>query len=256
MHIVPLHSQPPSTSAQSKTPILVKQASTASRLLYIVYRSHTRDRFQQQCQPPNPMPVAPQRSRSLLENKDRISDQISSSMYLPPLHIAHWDWFIRDILTVACRNANDLVFLIAKDESKFTVHKAFACFYSPVLKAAFESEFIEGQTQTFRLSDYDADTVQLFVYWVYSQEVSPVQVPAKNDTLGKYEVFTAAQLALAQVWNLAGYLCVPRLQNYTIRKLEEVCDEFEYVPNTALHYVYETTAVDSPLRKWFLHRCI
>jgi hypothetical protein len=32
-----------------------------------------------------------------------------------------------------------------KSDQKFIVHKKFACYYSPVLKAAFNSNFIEGQ---------------------------------------------------------------------------------------------------------------
>lgn len=47
------------------------------------------------------------------------------------------------------------------DDHKFTVHKDFVCHYSPVLKAAFESDFIEGQTQSYRLKDTSERTVKL-----------------------------------------------------------------------------------------------
>lgn len=47
-------------------------------------------------------------------------------------------------------------------ENKFVVHKEFTCYYSPVLKAVFESKLIEGQKQTYRLTDSNGATVQLW----------------------------------------------------------------------------------------------
>ncbi|TVY41599.1 hypothetical protein LOCC1_G007765 [Lachnellula occidentalis] len=74
-------------------------------------------------------------------------------------------------------NTKELVtFKIGKDDKikTFVVHKEFACHYSPVLKAAFNSDFIEGQTQTYVLEDigpYGIETFTLFVKWLYTQKL-------------------------------------------------------------------------------------
>ncbi|KAE9381274.1 hypothetical protein N431DRAFT_457876 [Stipitochalara longipes BDJ] len=57
---------------------------------------------------------------------------------------------------VTFADPNSLVtFIIGeKDEStKFTIHKEVGCCHSKVLDAAFNSDFVEGQTQTYRLED-------------------------------------------------------------------------------------------------------
>ena len=46
--------------------------------------------------------------------------------------------------------------LIGKESNpskKFIIHKEFACYVSPVFDAAFNSNFVEGQTQTYKLDD-------------------------------------------------------------------------------------------------------
>lgn len=47
----------------------------------------------------------------------------------------------------------------------------FACHYSPVLKAAFNSSFLEGQTQTYRLEDISPSAFRLLVQWLYGQNI-------------------------------------------------------------------------------------
>lgn len=57
-------------------------------------------------------------------------------------------------------------------ESKFVVHKQFACYYSPVLKAAPNSEFIEGQTQIYTFEETKHELAfAFFVQWLYAQKI-------------------------------------------------------------------------------------
>ena len=60
-----------------------------------------------------------------------------------------------------------------KDEKKqiFTINKAIICHYSPFFRAAFNSNFIEGETQSMRLEDVDANTFGLLQHWLYTQKV-------------------------------------------------------------------------------------
>jgi hypothetical protein len=48
-------------------------------------------------------------------------------------------------------------------QTEFVVHKSFIYHASPVLKAAFSSNFTEGQTQRYVLEDITEEAFQLFV---------------------------------------------------------------------------------------------
>ena len=56
------------------------------------------------------------------------------------------------------------------------VHKAIACKHSPVFRAAFNSEFREGQEQMYELEDRSEDTIRVLIKWLYSQELDLKQV--------------------------------------------------------------------------------
>jgi hypothetical protein len=65
------------------------------------------------------------------------------------------------------RNSHQLVTLFAgqNEEAKsFLIHKDFACHYSPVLKAALNSSFIEGQTQSYRMEEDNHEAVHLLIH--------------------------------------------------------------------------------------------
>jgi hypothetical protein len=68
-------------------------------------------------------------------------------------------------LTPTTRKPAEFVTLYAgKNEEKFIIHKEFVVHYSPVLKAAFNSEFIEGKNQTYRLEDTTERALRLLTY--------------------------------------------------------------------------------------------
>ncbi|KAK0126627.1 hypothetical protein ONS95_008213 [Cadophora gregata] len=72
--------------------------------------------------------------------------------------------------TPSLRKPQQLVTLLAGDSpTKFVVHKYFACHYSPVFDAAFNGNFLEGQTQEYKIQDVDEETVRLLVHWLYTQ---------------------------------------------------------------------------------------
>jgi hypothetical protein len=61
-----------------------------------------------------------------------------------------------------------VTFLIGEGDKpeKFTVHKEFAC-HVKAFDSAFNSNFMEGQTQTYRIDDTSAVAFRLFVHWLY-----------------------------------------------------------------------------------------
>lgn len=48
----------------------------------------------------------------------------------------------------------------------------FACYHSPVLKAAFEGIFIESQTHSFYIGNFLPATCRLMLQWLYSQNLN------------------------------------------------------------------------------------
>lgn len=166
-----------------------------------------------------------------------------------------------------------VTFYIGKgDNAKgFVVHKEFACHYSPVFKAAFNSQFIEGQTQTYRLEDTTPEVFQLLVQWLYCQTFDLItedeedQSEFGNDTgsessgdsvdEGDLSDFEKTSMKLCQLWVLADRLQLPRLQNLAIDQLHRESRREYSVSTEPLHYIYNNTAVGSPLRQIFIHKC-
>jgi hypothetical protein len=161
----------------------------------------------------------------------------------------------------------------------------FACHYSPVLNAAFNSSFLEGQTQTYRLEDIGLSAFRLLVQWLYSQNidlhievniipndaVQSVAGAGKNDSSKAsdgqctneegdddddippelYDAWRAQDLDLAQLWVAGDRLLMPRLQNAVIMAWHELwtSDTDDRVASTSwVQYAYEHTCVGSPLR--------
>jgi hypothetical protein len=177
-----------------------------------------------------------------------------------------------------------------EEAESFLIHKDFACHYSPVLKAALNSDFVEGQTQSYRLDEENGEAVRLLIHckWEKSRfchltshdlhERVPRIIPMTFcdgcllichhpgfytqilDTHQPVEHLeenpkNAEDLALVQLWVLADKLLIPELQNLVIDKIDEIREVTETVPTSVLNYVYEKTSAGSPLRHWFFHQC-
>ena len=130
------------------------------------------------------------------------------------------------------------------------VHKEFAVYHSPVLKAAFNSDFIEGQTQTYTLKEPSEITGRLLVHWLYFQQLDIIdhddwELNGDSDE----------DLALMQLWILADKLIIPRLQNEVTRKMHQLALDEKYVPRNSLPYLYENTPKDSLLRRFVVDLC-
>jgi len=68
------------------------------------------------------------------------------------------------------------------------------------------------------------------------------------------EEFTNAIQALVELWVLADKLLIRRLQNDAMRQIQALSDKFAVLATKCLHYVYENTGKDSPLRKVFIYQ--
>jgi hypothetical protein len=128
------------------------------------------------------------------------------------------------------------------------IHKEFASFYSPVFKAAFNSNFLEGQTQKFRIVDTSESAACLLVHWLYTQKIDLAQIDEFLKEMSESD-------HLIRLYVLADRLLIGSLQDAVIHELEERSIESNSVNVTALMYVYENTSPDSKLRRLLLHQC-
>ncbi|KAF8848134.1 hypothetical protein BDZ45DRAFT_539644, partial [Acephala macrosclerotiorum] len=144
----------------------------------------------------------------------------------------------------------DIVTLFAaEDESAkpLKIHKDVACHYSPVFKAAFNSKFTEGETQTYKLEDVGQRTVRLLIHWMYHQELDIGKITSQMKSL--------TDKMLVELWVLADKLLIPPLQNTIIHELERQRNRFRATSTSCINYVYEKTAPGSPLRRLFVSWC-
>jgi hypothetical protein len=156
------------------------------------------------------------------------------------------------------RKPNQMVTLYAGDSGEaFTVHKEFACHYSPVLKAAFNSNFVEGQTQTYRLQETTERAVRLLVQWFYTQKLDIFVPESEEDAKsGEYIAAKVSQdMSLVELWILAEKLLIPALQNLVAKGIEQCRLQANAISTTSLHYVYEKTERGSLLRRLMVDIC-
>jgi hypothetical protein len=86
--------------------------------------------------------------------------------------------------------------------------------------------------------------------WLYIQELDVLE--AKEDFTNKN---LDRDMNLAKLWVLADKLCIPQLQNALIDCIEDICARTKDLALETLHYVWDNTPNDSPLRKYFIWSC-
>lgn len=55
-------------------------------------------------------------------------------------------------------------------QATFRVHKNLVSYYSPVLNTGFNSQFVEGTTQTMSLDDIEPAIFGELIHWMYTQD--------------------------------------------------------------------------------------
>jgi hypothetical protein len=153
-------------------------------------------------------------------------------------------------------DSNSLVtFIVGKEGEtvKFTAHKEVVYYHSTVLEAAFNSNFIEGQTQTYRLEDTSEDVFKLFMQWIYSQKLV---LSALRNSVSKYSWIVEKEFGdLAMLWVLADKLEMPSLQNAALVAIDEISIQHQRIANETFIYIENNTAADSPLRQYTVANC-
>jgi hypothetical protein len=133
------------------------------------------------------------------------------------------------------------------------VHKEFACYHSPVLKVAFDGEFIESLSNTYEMQDTESAVMQLFVNWLYTQRINLDQPQPGTD--GWLYKFTDDNNLEARLWVLGDMLIIPRLQNQVIDYIWEAHSTTRVTSIPCFQYTYNNTSSTSPLRRVVVMLC-
>ncbi|KAL5321134.1 hypothetical protein ACEPPN_011946 [Leptodophora sp. 'Broadleaf-Isolate-01'] len=158
------------------------------------------------------------------------------------------------------KNPQELATLCAgKSGNKFVVHKDFACHYSPVLEAAFNGNFIEGQTQEYKFYDTGEEAIRLLVHRLYTQKLDTIALSdphKKGWSEQRGEAVKTQTQALIELWVLCERLIIPRLQNVIIHEIQCVTEHTNTIPVSCFKYIHENNASNSPLRRIYVDQCV
>ncbi|TVY86775.1 hypothetical protein LAWI1_G008444 [Lachnellula willkommii] len=149
-----------------------------------------------------------------------------------------------------------VTFEVGPEEKKFLIHKAIACRASPVFDKAFNGNFIEGRTQTYKLPDVDPATFVLFSDWIYAKKLTLLSHDfATEDTRTEEETIdhlgkcAMQDKVLVNLWIMADRFLVTKLQNHVIVHLMEISKICGSVIGRCLHAIYTETMPGSQLRR-------
>lgn len=134
------------------------------------------------------------------------------------------------------------------------MHRDWVCHYSPALNAAFNSTFVEDQTQEYHLEvdGIDENVVHFLVHWIYSQQVDLQQLGAWEE---KWKQDFVYYNALFKLYVLSNKLLISRLQNAVIEAIEAVHEKSNRLPTSFIRCTYKNTDEDSALRHYLVHVC-
>ncbi|PMD43738.1 hypothetical protein L207DRAFT_621503 [Hyaloscypha variabilis F] len=131
-----------------------------------------------------------------------------------------WIWPMVGLLAMDGGNSDFVTFRIGTGSARklFLVHKTLACNASPVLKAAFNSTFVEGQTQIYTMEDIDPGVFESLVKWLYTRKLihefyTIFRIYDKPDKQELIRGLHEGAQRLAGLWVLADRLLIPRLHH-------------------------------------------
>ena len=134
------------------------------------------------------------------------------------------------------------------------IHKEVVCFHSKVLDAAFNSNFIEGQTLNIPSRRHQPRSVQA-IYAVALLSKAGTLCSKGTPSVKNPGVVGKESRDLAMLWVLADKLEMPSLQNAALKAIEEISDKYKQIATQTFLYIENNTAADSPLRRYTVANC-
>ncbi|KAJ9659781.1 hypothetical protein H2201_007217 [Coniosporium apollinis] len=133
--------------------------------------------------------------------------------------------------------------LIGPSKTRFLVHRELLTFHSPFFAAALNGTFAEGLSQSVTLPEERVDTFELFVFWLYTQNLDEVFIKDGKPTY----------FLLLDLYSTADRLSVEKLRNQVVDKVAELAEEKNSVPTPSDTYIlYESIRDNAPMRQLIL----
>ncbi|CZT42869.1 uncharacterized protein RSE6_02821 [Rhynchosporium secalis] len=158
------------------------------------------------------------------------------------------------------KNLGALVTLISgqgEADTKFLLHKEVVCRHSKVVKSAFESAFVEDQTQIYRLRESTKEAVTYLMQYMCSQKL---EIAILRDYFASTSISEELEqlicTALIEAWVLGDLLCIPQLHNFALVAFEDISNKTSNVLMKCCDVAYRLTSPGRVLRKFFVHTCI
>ena len=132
---------------------------------------------------------------------------------------------------------------VGSDAHPFSLYKELACHDAEFFETAFNSSFREANEQEISLPDDDVQIFKIYQTWLNKGEL-------------RYNFDDEEWwLRLAKLWIFADKIRSIRLKNKTIDAFFDIIndnEEITFADTKTVHFVYENTAWDSPLRRIFV----
>lgn len=122
------------------------------------------------------------------------------------------------------------------------------------LWAELSSVAIEGQTQTYRLSDVSPGTVDLLIQWLYFQKLKLEQLQPSTELSVPNKA--EEDLDLAGLWVLAEKFSILCLQGLVVTSMVRIGNRCRKAPSETFNDVYNNTVARSALRDLAVHQCV
>ncbi|OBT48082.1 hypothetical protein VE00_01023 [Pseudogymnoascus sp. WSF 3629] len=154
----------------------------------------------------------------------------------------------------AFRRVQKIVYVIVGPErQKFGMHQDHLCATSPYFKSAFEGKFQEAELGEVTLKHTSVATFEMFNEWLYTDNVTEELCREENMTASQmYDKDKPTYPQMLDVWVLADYLLVPRLQNHIMDKMIARFNNRQIMPILDFAYFYKNTQLGSPIRKFMV----
>lgn len=126
------------------------------------------------------------------------------------------------------RNVPTALLLVGEQQTSFHVHQSLLFAASPFFTANLKSGFEETNTQTVTLVEEDADTVDLFVHWIYYGLHWPLSCFSDDRFM-----------QLARLYAFADRLGIVRLMNHVVWELFDSRSKENFPPFSVIDFVYD-----------------
>ncbi|KAI9883636.1 MAG: hypothetical protein M1823_004601 [Watsoniomyces obsoletus] len=140
--------------------------------------------------------------------------------------------------------------LVGSQEKRFTVHDALLREHSRFFQAALRGAFREAHEREVRLPDGDPEHFDLFLQWLYTQDLGHVRDAVEKINGGSYDIDRHFELLFHLYFSIGDALQVRALKNAIVDQTIHLVEHSSFVPcSQQVKQVFERTSPSNHLRR-------